>query len=65
VTRLGMKESEMRQIARFIRRVLIDKEETGIIAREVSEFRRSFQKVHYCFELHLIKYYPEFRISLS
>lgn len=50
VTRLGMKESEMRQIARFIRRVLIDKEETSIIAREVSEFRNSFQKVHYCFE---------------
>lgn len=50
VTRLGMKEAEMRRISKFIRRVVVDREKTSTIAKEVSEFRKDFQKVHYCFE---------------
>lgn len=50
VTRLGMKESEMKQIAEFIRRIIIDNEEPQKVASEVVEFRKEFQKVHYCFE---------------
>ncbi|MEM4188483.1 MAG: serine hydroxymethyltransferase [Candidatus Hadarchaeum sp.] len=50
VTRLGMKEGEMKQIAEFIRRIVIDNEDPQEVAREVAEFRREFQKVHYCFE---------------
>jgi len=50
VTRLGMKESEMEQIADFIKRVVIDKEPTSKIKEEVKEFRKDYQKVHYCFE---------------
>ncbi|MEM1689436.1 MAG: serine hydroxymethyltransferase [Candidatus Hadarchaeales archaeon] len=50
VTRLGMKESEMREIARFIRRVVIDGEPEEKIAIEVADFRKDYQKVHYGFE---------------
>lgn len=50
VTRLGMKEPEMREIARFIRRVVIDGEPEEKIAAEVAEFRKDYQKVHYGFE---------------
>ncbi|MGC8817180.1 MAG: serine hydroxymethyltransferase [Candidatus Hadarchaeum sp.] len=50
VTRLGMKEGEMKQIAEFIRRIIIDNEDSKSVASEVAEFRKDFQKVHYCFE---------------
>jgi glycine hydroxymethyltransferase len=50
VTRLGMKESEMTEIAEFVRRVIIDKESTDKVGVDVAEFRRDYQKVHYCFE---------------
>ncbi|MEM3401994.1 MAG: serine hydroxymethyltransferase [Candidatus Hadarchaeales archaeon] len=50
VTRLGMKEGEMETIAEFIARVVVEKEPEEKIAAEVAEFRKDFQKVHYCFE---------------
>lgn len=50
VTRLGMKEPEMREIARLIRRVVIDGEPEEKIAAEVADFRKDYQKVHYGFE---------------
>jgi len=50
ITRLGMKESEMEDIAEFIKRVIVDEEETKRVAADVAEFRRDYQKVHYCFE---------------
>jgi glycine hydroxymethyltransferase len=50
VTRLGMKEGEMKQIAEFIRRIIIDNEDPKKVAGEVAEFRKDYQKVHYCFE---------------
>ncbi|MDI6643005.1 MAG: serine hydroxymethyltransferase [Candidatus Hodarchaeaceae archaeon] len=50
VTRLGMKEREMEEIAEFIKRVIIDGEEPKRVAAEVAEFRRDYQRVHYCFE---------------
>lgn len=50
VTRLGMKESEMKEIAEFFKRVLIDKEPVEKVAADVAEFRKGYQKVHYCFE---------------
>lgn len=50
VTRLGMRESQMAEIAEFIRRVVIGKEDVSKIRRDVAEFRRSYSKVHYCFE---------------
>lgn len=50
ITRLGMRESEMTEIAEFIKRVIIDKEPTEKVKADVAEFRKDYQKVHYCFE---------------
>ncbi|MDQ1279646.1 MAG: glycine hydroxymethyltransferase [Thermoproteota archaeon] len=50
VTRLGMGEREMTDIAEYIKRVIIDKESSEKIGLDVAEFRKEFQKVHYCFE---------------
>ena len=47
ITRLGMKESEMKEIASFIKKVVIDKK---TIVNEVKSFRKHFQKVHFCFD---------------
>jgi glycine hydroxymethyltransferase len=49
VTRLGMKESEMKQIAKFIRRVAIDLEDPKKVAKDVNAFRKDYQQLHYCF----------------
>ena len=50
VTRLGMKESEMKEIASFIKQIVIDKSDPNKVASDVSKFREQFQKVHYAFE---------------
>jgi len=50
VTRLGMKESEMLEIANLIKRVIIDREPPENVRKDVVEFRKDYQKVHYCFE---------------
>ncbi len=50
VTRLGMKEQDMREIAQFIKRVVIDKEDLVKVKNDVVEFKKNYQKVHYCFE---------------
>ncbi len=50
VTRLGMKESEMKEIASFIKQIVIDKSDPNKVAGDVSKFREQFQKVQYAFE---------------
>jgi glycine hydroxymethyltransferase len=50
VTRLGMKEAEMAEIAEFIKRVIIDKESLEKVRADIAEFRKNYQRVHYCFE---------------
>jgi glycine hydroxymethyltransferase len=50
VTRLGMKESEMKEIADFIKRIVIDKEDADKVKADVAAFRKDYQKVQYCFE---------------
>ncbi len=50
VTRIGMKESEMIEIAEFISSVVVDKEGVSKVKEDVAEFREDFQRVHYCFE---------------
>ena len=49
-TRLGMKEDEMRDIAGFIKRVVVDKQDPLIVAKDVADFRKEFQQVHYAFD---------------
>lgn len=49
LTRTGMKEEEMKEIAVFFRKVLIDEESKTKIKREIANFRKNYQKIHYCF----------------
>lgn len=48
VARLGMKESEMRQIADFFSAVLLQNQTPSDVAIEVKTFRSQYQTIHYC-----------------
>ncbi len=48
MTRIGMKESHMVEVAEFIKRVA-DKEDTGKIKEDVINFKADFQGMQYCF----------------
>ena len=50
ITRLGMKESEMKEIASFIKTIVIDKKDPKKLASKIKAFRKDYQKVHYCFD---------------
>jgi glycine hydroxymethyltransferase len=49
-TRLGMKEGEMKEIANFIKRVVVNMQDPNIVAKDVADFRKQFQKVQYTFD---------------
>lgn len=49
MTRYGMKEDEMKQIAEFIKRVVLDKENPETVGKEAVAFRAAFQKMEYSF----------------
>ena len=51
-----MKKSEMKEIASFIKQVVIDKKDPKIILPKIKLFRKDFQKVHYCFDKKLGAY---------
>ena len=50
ITRLGMKESEMNEIASLLKQVVVDKKDAGEIALRVKEFKTDFKKTQYCFD---------------
>ena len=50
LTRLGMKESEMQQIAEYISKIIINDENAEKIKKDIMSFRNDYQKVHYAFE---------------
>ncbi len=50
VTRLGMGKSEMIDLAEFFKKLLIDKKNPEDVKKEVSEFRKEFQEIKYCFQ---------------
>jgi glycine hydroxymethyltransferase len=50
VTRLGMEEDEMVEIAKFVDMTLRDKKSLQEIRKEVANFRRDFQTVKFTFE---------------
>lgn len=50
LTRIGMKENEMDEIAKFFERVLLKKETPKKIKEDIKKFRMNFQTIHYCFE---------------
>ncbi len=50
ITRLGMKESEMKEIASLIKQVVVDKKDAVEVANRVKEFKTDFKKTQYCFD---------------
>ncbi len=50
ITRLGMGPEEMADIARLLMRVIVKDESPEKVRQDVTEFRKNYQKVHYCFE---------------
>ena len=50
MTRFGMKEKEMEEIARLMKAVVLDKESSETIKKKVVDFRKNFQEVQYCFD---------------
>jgi glycine hydroxymethyltransferase len=48
-TRKGMTEGEMKEVARLIRRVVVDREDPITVGRDVALLASSFTEVHYCF----------------
>ncbi len=50
LTRRGMKQKEMLQVAEFINRVLKDQEKPRRIKKEVEGFMSEFQEVKFCFK---------------
>ncbi len=50
ITRLGMRGSEMKEIASFIKKIVIDKKDPKKMVTTVKKFRKDYQKVHYCFD---------------
>ena len=49
MTRYGMKEKEMKEIAKLIKEVILDKKNPERIKKRVIGLRKNFQKVKYCF----------------
>jgi glycine hydroxymethyltransferase len=54
VTRFGMKEPEMEEIAKFMREVVIDGKDPRHVARKVTEFRREYMRIHYTFDIDVV-----------
>jgi glycine hydroxymethyltransferase len=50
ITRLGMKQDQMKEIALYIKEVVIEKKDPKKILSKVKAFRKNYQKVHYCFD---------------
>ncbi|MDD4625427.1 MAG: serine hydroxymethyltransferase, partial [Candidatus Pacebacteria bacterium] len=48
MTRFGMKEEEMEKIGEFIKKVILDNKDPEEIGKEVADFRKNYQKIHYC-----------------
>lgn len=49
VTRRGLKEEDMKDIATFIKRLLIDKEDKEIVRRDVELYTKKFSGIEYSF----------------
>ncbi len=49
LTRLGMKESHMAEVADLIKRIIVDKEPTEKVKQDVIQLKKDFSTIHYCF----------------
>lgn len=50
LTRMGVKESDMKEIARFYREVLLDRKDPRKVSRGVRMFASKFRKIQYSFD---------------
>ena len=50
ITRTGMKEKDMNQVAEFFKRLLIDEENTEIVKKDLAEFVSNFNRIHYTWD---------------
>jgi len=50
LTRIGMKEKEMDEVATFFERALLKNENPKKIKEDIKEFRKDFQEINYCFK---------------
>ena len=50
LTRLGMREAQMDEVAELVARVAVKKEDPAKVARDVGTLRGGYQTVQYCFE---------------
>jgi glycine hydroxymethyltransferase len=50
ITRLGMSNDDMKDIAKFYSRALIRKDDPKLIKKDIKEFKSNFQTVKYCFQ---------------
>ena len=46
----------MKEIAEYIKQIIIDKKDPKKISLKIKSFRKHFQKVHYCFDKKLGAY---------
>ncbi|MFN3268198.1 MAG: serine hydroxymethyltransferase, partial [Zestosphaera sp.] len=51
MTRLGMKEGDFKEVAKFMREVLIDGRPPEEVRKKVVEFRKNFVEVKYGFNV--------------
>ncbi len=58
LTRVGMGVDEMKDVARFYSRVLIDKEDPSSVKSDVKEFKSEYQTIRYCFNEDELSGYP-------
>jgi len=49
LTRLGMKEKEMKKVGQYLAAIILNKSSKEKIKKQVAELRHNFQKIHYCF----------------
>jgi glycine hydroxymethyltransferase len=63
LTRMGMKQSEMKEIAALIERVVRGKADVNTVKAEVQELRKDFQDAAYCFDGKYAYKFPELKLS--
>jgi len=51
VTRWGMKEDDMKVIAEFMKKVIIDRKDPKEVSKEVIEFRKNYLEIHYALKI--------------
>lgn len=51
ITRLGMKEKEMKNIADFIKALIIERKNPNLVKKEVVEFRSNFNEIQFSHEI--------------